>query len=153
MSGFRLLGFQGLGFDPLIVNSESPSSPPKTTNRPLWGSSARRNAGFVVVSKRHPHFPWPCYTSGKVGEAYTAVHMRCGDIGHKGGLSRHYMLYPEWLRNFLPVVTKGITHVILLGNRKEHGGGSGQACNTKFSEILRSPLLSLLLQILTQFFW
>ena len=40
-----------------------------------------------------------------VGAVFAAIHMRCGDIARKGGFSRHYMLDPAWLRNFLPVVT------------------------------------------------
>ncbi|CAE7708015.1 pebA [Symbiodinium sp. CCMP2592] len=69
-----------------------------------------------------------------VGAAFAAIHMRCGDIG-KAGFSQHYMLDPAWLRNFLPVVTKGIQHIVLLGNRKNHGGGSGLTYRSKFDKL------------------
>ena len=32
-------------------------------------------------------------------------------------------------------MTEGIQHIVLLGNRKAHGGGSGLTCNSKFDKM------------------
>jgi len=68
---------------------------------------------------------------------FVAIHVRCGDIATHVE-KRHFMVKPEWLRNFLPAVTEGVSHALIFGNRKYHSDPYSEGvCQSKFEEMQR----------------